>query len=986
MDSIEQWCSDHRLTLSQDSLGSIRRWWDTTRAYGMGDVLFQQLARFLADFPDLENGLEKLFRFVDRTRSPRFFLSFLDRDPDALPVLLRILSIPSSATEWLIHDPDSFDWLRLHAGQSTKAELLRDVLVNELLGLEEERDWLPCMRTFRQRETLRVVCGFYLHGVSAEESMRQLADIADAGVHGCLKVVEISSQSRRKQSTPLSNLVSFLAVGDYGTGMLDFVQPLELQVLLNRTAAPSVSPPACSDEELSRFVSRWSYWMTHPSGLAYSLDTTGLLPIPTSIAPCNLLDPKAWIQEIDREGFAVGRFALLSPRFIAGDPFTASQAIEESSSFVFQQFSSEEDEAEFIAVDRQNLRRPKQSYHFTSGPALSSAPAPSSHLLNLWSALGDLRLQQCWHQLQDSLNGNKAIDISVDVSEQNGNRDAGISKLRGEVLRCQIEEVDFSTFGVRNVSVGDSKAPPEKECLRWGQSNEWDEVDLILDPKPSEEWCYEVLSRFGFKHRTTALQHLRALAREDIRLLSTKRCRFALSKIARTLLQKIHATPDPDLTLENLCATTRSIGGKGILWELFHFHEASMELYVRLCGASPYLVSILLQHPGMIDELLDSLMLSKLPTATQLTSVLSEMCRGADEIHPILVSFKNAMHLNVGIRDLLGKDDIATTHRVLSAIADTCVERLIQSVYDALKRKQGTPLLPSGDECPFVFLTLGKYGAQEPNYHSDLSLICFYASDGNVIPSAASSTSRPVSHFDFFSQLAIKVNQQLQKLGPTGRLYESHLYSLAPKDRSPMAWSLERFENFIERQPLNSIQRVQLSPARCLNSESPFGRKVLKALHDAITSAPWGSDESRLVVEERLRLEQTASSRNIKRGRGGTLDVEWLAQCKLLQRLSSHALSGERSFSTSEILQALADAGDLSVRESSDLKASYQFLRTIETGLRLMNLSARHDLPTDREALDRLAYVLHMADGVEIESHCAQHRDRIRELFLKHCV
>lgn len=979
MDSVEQWCCDHRLSLSQDAKGRITQWWSGTQAYGMGEVLFPQLGKLLAEFPNLEMGLEKLLRFLDRTRSPRFFLSFLERDPDALPVLLRILAIPSSATEWLIHDPDSFDWLRLHAGQTPSAEHVRDVLVNELLGLEEERDWLPCMRTFRQRETLRVLCGFALHGVSAEESMRQLASIADAGVHGCLTVVEISSQNRRKKTSPLSNLVSFLAVGDYGTGMIDIVQPLEIQVLLNRTTPHSATAPTLSDEELSRLVGRWSHWMTHPNGLGFALDTTGLVPIPTQNSPGHLLDPKDWIHEIDREGLAVGRFALLTPRFIAGDPITASQAIEESSSFVFQQFSSEEDEAEIIGVYRQNLRRPKQSYH------LPGRAEPGSSLLNLWSVLNDLRQEHSWYQLQGTLSIASALNDSNDESKRIAELEANIQEIRQTVLTCQMEEVDFSTFGIRSESVDESKLTDERENRFANQSNEWDEVDLILDPKPSEDWCHRVLSRYGFKHRSIALQHLRTMAREDIRLLSTKRCRFALSKIAKALLQRIHDTPDPDLTLENLCATTRSIGGKGILWELFHFHEASMELYVRLCGASPYLVSILLQHPGMIDELLDSLMLSKLPTAIQLKSVLSEMCRGADEIHPILVSFKNAMHLNVGIRDLLGKDDIQSTHRVLSAIADACVERLIQSTYEAQRRKLGTPVLPSGDECPFVFLTLGKYGAQEPNYHSDLSLLCFYASEGSVAP-PSSSTSRPVSHFDFFSQLAIKVNQQLQKLGPAGRLYESHIYSLAPKDRSPMAWSLEGFSNFIERQPLNPIQRLQLLPARCLDRESDFGRSVHAKLRHAVTTPAWTNQESELVLEERLHLEQTASARNLKRGRGGTLDVEWLAQSKQLQRLKSSSLEEERSFSTSEILQKLADAGELPTNESSDLRESYLFLRTIETGLRLMNLSARHDLPADRDALDRLAYILRMADGAEIERHCSQHRERIRELFLSHCV
>ena len=57
-----------------------------------------------------------------------------------------------------------------------------------------------------------------------------------------------------------------------------------------------------------------------------------------------------------------------------------------------------------------------------------------------------------------------------------------------------------------------------------------------------------------------------------------------------------------------------SLGGKGVLWELFSFNPPSLHLYVRLCASSPYLSGILTSNPGMIDELMDSLVLDKLPT------------------------------------------------------------------------------------------------------------------------------------------------------------------------------------------------------------------------------------------------------------------------------------------------------------------------------------------------------------------------------------
>ncbi|WP_168164119.1 hypothetical protein [Pirellula sp. SH-Sr6A] len=979
MQRFEQWCSEHRLALSPKTEELLGSWYRRTESYGMESVLFPQLGAILSQFPGLEEGVEKLLRFLDNTRSPRFFLSFLERDPDALPVLIRMLAIRSSSTECLIQDPDSFDWLRLHAGKSTSAEHLRDILVNELRGLEEERDWLPSMRTFRQRETLRVLVGFVLQGVSSGETMNQLAQIADAAVHGCLTVVEMSIQNRRRSIPSLLSQFSFLAVGDYGSGLIDFIQPLEMQVLVNRSASLSPSPSHANDEELSRLLARWSYWMTHPNGLAYSIDTTGLLPIPSPGASSPLFDPRTWIHEIERDGLAINRLPLISTRLVAGDPWTASQAVEEASSFVFQRFASDADEAELLAVSRHNRRRPKQSY------GIEPNTAPSARLLQLWREWNELRFQVAWQPLLGETKEGATGPLGETDRDAQEGVESKMESLRRDLLLTQIEEIDFPVFRLASTSTPPSESSSLPEGVEWVHTSEWDEVDLILDPKPSVEWSCQVLSKYGFRHRTAAMQHLHELAREDIRLLSTKRCRFALSNIAKSLLEKIHRTPDPDLTLENLCATTRSIGGKGVLWELFLFHEASMELYLRLCGASPYLVSILLQHPGMIDELLDSLMLSKLPTATQLKAVVLEMCRGAEDIHSILVSFKNAMHLNVGVRDLLGKDENHATHRALSAIADACVERLIQSTLESQVRKLGAPRLPNGEDCGFTFLTLGKYGAQEPNYHSDLSLLCFYEAEGTVVPTGNSSSQRPISHFDFFNQLAQKVNQQLNRLGPTGRLYESHVFNLSLSERSPMAWSLSSFVDHIERHSIAAFQRLRLVQARSLGSHDSFGAEVIATIRGLLADGSWSDTDRRVLGEERRRLEETASPRNLKRGYGGTLDVEWLAQSLWIQHLASHSFEKQLAPSTFEIMAQLAASGVLMPEEAARLSESYQFLRRIETGLRLMNLSARHDLPTHQDELNRLAYVLRMEDGGNIEALCAEHRERIREQFLKHC-
>jgi [glutamine synthetase] adenylyltransferase / [glutamine synthetase]-adenylyl-L-tyrosine phosphorylase len=188
---------------------------------------------------------------------------------------------------------------------------------------------------------------------------------------------------------------------------------------------------------------------------------------------------------------------------------------------------------------------------------------------------------------------------------------------------------------------------------------------------------------------------------------------------------------------------------------LLSVNPPSLKLYVTLCAACPYLAGILTSNPGMIDELMDSLLVRNLPTLKILEESLAELCRGAEDIEPILHSFKNAQHLRVGVRDVLGKDDIRSTHAALADVAEACLKQIAEREYVKLVDKFGFPTIGrpnehelaneitrsswqqiadrEGDTCEPVVLALGKLGGREPNYHSDLDLIFLYEAAGPTV-------------------------------------------------------------------------------------------------------------------------------------------------------------------------------------------------------------------------------------------------------------
>jgi glutamate-ammonia-ligase adenylyltransferase len=217
----------------------------------------------------------------------------------------------------------------------------------------------------------------------------------------------------------------------------------------------------------------------------------------------------------------------------------------------------------------------------------------------------------------------------------------------------------------------------------------------------------------------------------------------------------IAATPEPDTTLVTLSRVSDSLGGKAALWELLSTNKPSLNLYVTLCAACPYLAGILTSNPGMIDELMDSLLVEHLPTLAILEEALAELCKGAEDIDPILHSFKNAQHLRVGVRDVLGKDDVRSTHAALADIAEACLKQIATREYGKLVEKFGVPTIgrPSDEDLASDIVrqhwqrlrrprrrhlragrpALGAPGGREPNYHSDLDLIFLYEAGGQTV-------------------------------------------------------------------------------------------------------------------------------------------------------------------------------------------------------------------------------------------------------------
>ena len=265
--------------------------------------------------------------------------------------------------------------------------------------------------------------------------------------------------------------------------------------------------------------------------------------------------------------------------------------------------------------------------------------------------------------------------------------------------------------------------------------------------------------------------------------LSSRRCRHFLASIAPRLLRAVAETPDPDEALTQLERVSASLGAKAVLWELFSYNPPILKLYVELCAGSPFLSGLLINNPGMIDELLDSLVLNQPRTARELRAELAELCRGASDPDPILHSFQDKEFLRIGVGDLLGKADVRSTTAALSDVADTVLNQVADLV-EPVGRSWGIRsakheirnLKPGGKHFrtshfvlqtfPFVVMCFSVLASSAVG-RSAITAISISCSSTNLTarPHWASRTRQ------YFTELAQRIIRTMSQLGPMGRLY-----------------------------------------------------------------------------------------------------------------------------------------------------------------------------------------------------------------------
>jgi len=984
-------------------------------------VMCEQFEEHLPRISDPDMALNNLDRFLDATRSPLAFCSLIERDLDALPILLQIFSTSQYLSDLLVFEPEGFDLLRLTDGQPVARDMLVGDICTEVAAMADNRQVLAALRRFKRRETLRIAFGDIIHGQSIETVTKQISFLADAiceaAVQTARRDLEAARGVPRRADGERARFV-ILALGKLGGTELNYSSDIDLMFLYDSDGQTDGTKQIANGEFFDRMARHTVKLLTESTelGTLYRVDLR--LRPQGSYGPM-VISQEAAEQYYDVMGRTWERQAFVKARPIAGDLDFGQEFLAQLEPWIYRQYLTLADITGIKALKRRIEQR---------------ALHEGGDLTNVKTGHGGIRDIEFVIQFLQLLNGGDIKEIRTGntleaiaalesvgclTMQERMLLTENYSFLRKVEHRLQLmldlqthtiseDEDELRKLAIRMGYLGtphcsaraafETDYRAKKEVNRgildhllhdaFGEDGQTDpEIDLVLDPDPSAETIRTVLEPYRFKDIDSAYANLMALSVERVRFLSTRRCRHFLAAMAPRLLQAISETPDPDATLVNLSKVSDSLGGKGALWELFSFNTPTLQLYVRLCASSPYLSDILTSNPGMIDELMDTLVLDRLPETKTIFAMLDDLSRGAEEIEPILHSFKNSFHLRVGVRDILGKANIRQAHRVLADIAEVCLKQIADREFETLIEKHGTPTIGegprAGESCELIILALGKMGGSEPNYHSDLDAIFLYEAAGNTKPVRPSQRDRTTTNQHFFGQLAQRITKIINHTGPFGRLFELDP-RLRPTGRNgALVVPLSEFARYFAEGDGQLWERQMLCKARPIYGAERACNDTMEIVWNIISEPEWRSEFATEIRKMRGRLEESAGKHNLKRGLGGTVDIEFTVQ--MLQM--THAIESPEVLvpGTLAALDALHEAGHLIDDDYDFFTRSYRFLRSVEARLRLMNTTARHDVPSDKDELTKLAYLFDYADGEALRTDCqnfmAENRVRFNRLF-----
>jgi len=412
-------------------------------------------------------------------------------------------------------------------------------------------------------------------------------------------------------------------------------------------------------------------------------------------------------------------------------------------------------------------------------------------------------------------------------------------------------------------------------------------------------------------------------------------------------------------------------------------HPAFANLLASIAATAPYLWDLIRADPARLHRLATG------DPDRALASLLAQAQRSAgaapsqDALMRALRYMKSEAALLIALADIGGIWPVERVTRALTDMANLALSAAVNHVLrDAVRREKLIVADPrhAARASGYIVVAMGKMGAGELNYSSDIDLMVFF--DPTVAGLAPG-----VEPMGFFVRLTRDLVKILQERTVDGYVFRVDLRLRPDPSSTQIAIATETALDYYESRGQN-WERAALIKARASAGDLAAGEALIHELSPFV----WRKYlDYRTVADVHAMKQQIHAYRghgdiaveghNIKLGRGGIREIEFFAQTQQLIAGGRHPeLRGRETVAT---LEALAGGGWIDSEARETLTAAYYFLRRVEHRLQMMADEQTHTLPSDSAALNAFARFLGFADRDTFANALLAHLHEVERHYVK---
>ena len=456
----------------------------------------------------------------------------------------------------------------------------------------------------------------------------------------------------------------------------------------------------------------------------------------------------------------------------------------------------------------------------------------------------------------------------------------------------------------------------------------------------------------------------------------------ALHKDIRTEL-KIFDDKKSDLFLSDLISKTQGLNVPLIKSEILseNANPKVQTLVKAVFGASSYLSQIILRHPESLEFALQENLETNLEKRIQILNQQITLDIDINQVMVHLRCFKQDIALLTALNDLAGVRDAMQITEALTKAADCALTLAVRYLLGIEAKKGnyfpddiGRPEMGSG----YIVLAMGKYGAFELNYSSDIDLIIFYEKQKAKLKEGLETAP-------FFVRVTRDLVKIMQERTADGYVFRTDLRLRPDPGSTQVALSTDAAMVYYESMGQNWERAVYIK-ARPAAGDKEAGQSFLDELSPFVwrkyldyAAIAGVHAMKRQIHDHKGHGEITVAGHNVKLGRGGIREIEFFAQTQ--QLIAGGRQPELRTQKTLETLEKLVEKDWIEKEICESLKASYMFFRHVEHRLQMIADEQTHSLPNTEETLERIAYFSGFESLDTFSDHLLSHLRSVQEHY-----